>query len=57
MAEENRINWNAILSQLVAAVVPLLIELIVKWLQDMSDEEVVAVSTKAGKAYNAFTAA
>jgi len=44
-----QIDWKPILQQLVAAVLPLLIAAIVKWLEEATEEEVVSVASKVGK--------
>jgi len=53
----NNIDWKAILSQLITALIPLLIEAIVNWLKEATEQEAVAMATKLGKAYSAFKTA
>lgn len=47
------IDWKVILQQLVAAVLPAIIKLILEWLQGLTDEEAVAVGRRAGMLFNA----
>lgn len=47
------IDWKAILQQLVAAVLPAIIKLILEWLQGISDDEAVAVGRRAGMFFEA----
>lgn len=52
MANE-RIDWGAILAQLVAAALPIIIKMILDWLQGVSDEQAVVAGKRAGMFYNA----
>lgn len=47
------IDWGAILSQLVAAAIPVIIDLILNWLRGISDEEAVVVGRRAGLFFDA----
>lgn len=47
------IDWKSILSQLIAAALPVIIKMILDWLQGISDEEAVAVGKRAGLFFDA----
>lgn len=47
------IDWKAILQQLVAAAIPVIIRLILDWLRAITDDEAVAVGRRAGLFFDA----
>lgn len=47
------IDWRAILAQLAAAAIPVIIKLILDWLQGVGDEDAVAVGRRAGMFFDA----
>lgn len=43
------IDWKKILQDLVVAVMPMIIKMILEWLGSITTQEAVATGTKAGK--------